>query len=61
MFIEKASTVINDPTQEISFPRYLEEGEKTAEVFAFQPIIFYFLVLGGFGHLVYFIISAITK
>lgn len=56
--IEKViSEVINNPKQDVEFPRYAEEGEREAEKFHLQPIIYYFLVLGGFFHLIYSIIT----
>ena len=46
-FCVKISEVINSPDQDITFLRYQVDGEKKAEWFSFQPMIFYALVLGG--------------
>jgi len=46
-FCQTISEVINNPDQDITLPRYRADGEKKAEWFSFQPMIFYALVLGG--------------
>jgi len=46
-FCASISEVINTPKKDITFPRYRADGERKAEVFSFQPIIFYALVVGG--------------
>ena len=46
-FCMKTSEVINRPDQDITFLRYQVDGEKKAEWFSFQPMIFYALILGG--------------
>ena len=52
--MQKISDLLNDPWHVIAYPRYVEEGEKTAERFGPQPIIYYLLVIGGIVHLIYF-------
>jgi hypothetical protein len=54
-YCEKSVDVINNPTKDITFPRYRTDSEKNAEWFSFQPIIFYALVLGGLLSFVIFI------
>jgi hypothetical protein len=46
-FCKTISEVINSPDQDITFPRYRADGEKKAEMVAFQPMIFHALVLGA--------------
>ena len=53
------SEVINDPTKEITFVRYIEEAEREAENFSLQPMIFYLLVVASFIHLLYSLITLI--
>lgn len=43
----RLSDVINDPSLDVSFLRYYSEAETTAEWHTLQPVIYYFLVLGG--------------
>ena len=46
-FCDMSVEIINHPSTAVSFLRYSPESEKKAEWFSFQPVIFYFLVLGG--------------
>lgn len=59
-FMERINQIINDPAKEVKYLRYYKDGEKTAELRSLQPVIFYFLIGGGFLHLVHSLISLIT-
>ncbi len=58
--MEMISSVVNDPGTEILYRRYVQEGEKTAEPFSRQRIIFYLLIVGAVGQLVISIVSSKT-
>ena len=58
--MEMISKVANDPGTDIWYRRYVKEGEKTAEPFARQRIIFYLLIAGAVGQLVISIVSSKT-
>ena len=61
-FMKCINTIINNPSEDIKYQRYYPEGGRTAELRALQPMIFYFLLGGGFIHLVYIGVSwAITS
>ncbi len=47
VYYQKMEELVNDPTKDISFKSYYEEGEKTAERFKFQPSVFYFLIVAS--------------
>jgi len=47
ILIHKISKTINEPTKNITFPRYSVKGERTVELFSLQSIIFYLLIAGG--------------
>jgi hypothetical protein len=59
-FMECINTIINNPSEDIKYQRYYPDGERTAELKALQPMIFYFLLIGGFVHLVYIGVSWAT-
>lgn len=44
---EKLVTLVNNPDQDVLFLRYDSAGEHTTEWTSWQPIVFYFLVLGS--------------
>ena len=52
-FMELLSNLINKPEEDVSYLRYIKEGEKTAELFALQPIIYYLLDASAIINLVY--------
>lgn len=56
-FMERINIIINDPSEDIIYQKYYPEGERTAELTALQPMIFYFLWCGGLVHLVYSVVS----
>ena len=56
-FVERINTIINDPSEDITYQGYYSEGERTAEFHSLQPVIFYLLLGGGLVHLVYFVVS----
>lgn len=56
-FMERVSDIINDPEADVTYQRYWPDGERTAELFALQPTIFYFLVFGGLVHLLLLVVS----
>ena len=47
IYYQKMQEMVNDPTQDISFKLYYSEGERTAERFRFQPLVFYFLIVAS--------------
>ena len=55
VFVKLLTELINHPTKDATFLRYRKEGEKKAEPFSLQPCIYYLLVTGGFGHLLFFL------
>lgn len=61
LFIGRLNELINDPSKNVTFLTYAEDGERDAEKFVFQPIIFYLLVFGGFLHFLYSCINLIKR
>ena len=47
MYYQKMQEIVNEPNQDISFKLYYTEGERTAERFRFQPLVFYFLIVAS--------------
>jgi len=57
-FCRKIGEAMNNPDQDISFPRYRADAEKRVEWRSFQPMIFYALVFGGFiSFFIFFFLS----
>jgi hypothetical protein len=59
LFMDMISTVLNNPDQDITFARYVREGEDKAEKCSLQPWITYLLVAGSLIHSVYCMVRAI--
>ena len=47
MYHTKLEELVNNPTNDTVYRRYYEDGEKSAEWFSFQPIVFYFLIVAS--------------
>ena len=58
-FVEALRYVINDPNCDVTVQRYYEEGEREAEPFALQPVLYYILTLAAAGSLFLTIIKVI--
>jgi hypothetical protein len=56
LFYQKLGEVNNEPDKDVAFQSYYVEGERTAERFSFQPIVFYFLVAASLAS--FFIFSS---
>lgn len=54
----KAGEIINDHAIDLEIEQYRVSGEKKAEWISIQPIIFYFLILGGILSLAIFYVSS---
>ena len=54
--VKRINQVINAPTADVTYQIYWPEAEKTAQPLALQPIVFYFLVVGGVIHLTFLIL-----
>ena len=61
IFNDKINEIINNPTIEVSFPRYAKEAENEAEIFGLHPIISYLLVMGGLIRFLYFFINMLAS
>ena len=59
--INSMATLLNQPSSDIVFRRYISEAEQTAEWRSFQPIITYSLVAAAALHLLYCLWPALTK
>ena len=46
-FVEALRDIINKPNDDVAVQRYYEEGEKEAERFALQPVLYYMLTLAA--------------
>ena len=60
-FVKLLTELINDPTKDVTFMRYNRQGERGAEVFSIQPLIFYLLVIGGAVHLAFSLYNFLRK
>jgi len=47
IFYKKMEEVVNEPSKDVTFKVYYIEGERFAERFSFQPIVFYFLIIAS--------------
>jgi hypothetical protein len=47
IWYKKMEEMVNAPTNDITYKRYYKEGEQSAELFSFQPIVFYFLIIAS--------------
>ena len=59
--IESMATLLNQPSADLAFRRYISEAEKTAERWSLQPIITYSLVVVSALHLFYCLWLSLTK
>ena len=57
-FYRKIGEIINDHAIDLEIEQYRVSGEKKAEWISIQPIIFYFLILGGILSLAIFYVSS---
>jgi hypothetical protein len=46
-FVEALRDVINNPNDDVTVQRYYQDGEKEAERFALQPVLYYMLTLAA--------------
>jgi len=49
-FIDKMATLLSNPEADVVFRRYIQEAEKTAECWGWQPVITYLLVAASAIH-----------
>jgi hypothetical protein len=59
IFVGLMESVTNDPNGDITFVRYVREGERKAEKNGLQPWITYLLVIASAAHLTYCFIFAL--
>lgn len=48
--VRALTEVLNDTTKTVTVPKYAVDGERGAEKFSLQPMIFYLLVVGSLFH-----------
>lgn len=56
-FMECIHTIIEVPSEDVTFQRYYPKAEGKAELTSLQPMIFYFLLGGAGAHWIYFVVS----
>jgi hypothetical protein len=59
--IDSMATLINQPSSDLTFRRYISEAQNTAERWSLQPVITYSLVVVSALHLFYCLWLALTK
>ncbi len=57
-YIKQVTKLINSPAQTFSYQTYVAEGERTAEYFALQPVVYYFIIAGSLAHVLYLVLWA---
>ncbi|KAF0145312.1 MAG: hypothetical protein FD156_1143 [Nitrospirae bacterium] len=47
IYYKKMEEMVNEPNNDITYKLYYVEGERSAEWFSFQPVVFYFLIIAS--------------